>query len=652
MARITFWIILLSICVTGVSGQGRRAKQKKQLTLFQLNDKGVPADEFIYLYKKNHQTKPREYTVGDINEYLDLFIKFKLKVEEARQRGMDTTAAFIAEYNSYRNELIKPYLPDNQIMDSLVQLTYDRLKEEVRVSHILIGMRENPTPADTLEAYDRILDIKEKLRGGADFGEMAKQYSEDPSAKTNKGDLGYFTALQMVFPFESAAYRAAAGKLTGPVRSRFGYHLILVTDRHPSRGEVEVSHIMIRTNQRDEEKSKNIIFNIYDQLMAGASWDELCRQYSEDQNSKENGGRLRAFGVGAMASVPEFDKIAFSLNEGEISDPFSTSFGWHILRVERKIPLPPLDEMKQQLKNRVARDDRFAAARGKWMERLKRDNGFFENAEVKTVVFESADSSLMQGKWDSGRLAGIGSEPLFSMGGHPYEVRKFTNYVTGHQHETQDSPQRLMSKLYEGFVEETLLDIEGTKIVKRLPEFGMLANEYYEGILLFDIMEKEVWNKATEDTVGQMNYFLKNRSRYIAGDRVKATFYSHSDSLVVAPLNDLMQRNDSVAIAKYAEGHSIKVERGVFEKGDRAILGSIEWSPGPHSAQNKGMYYLAWIRDILPPGQKTFEEARAEVVADFQNELETIWISQLQKKYPVKINEKARRYVLDQLKGR
>src|SRR5690606_13272694 len=301
-------LVLLCCMMAGVQAQSKKNKSGKSNALFTVAGKPVLADEFIYLYNKNHQSKPEEYTRESIEEYLRLFINFKLKVEEAKRRGMDTTASFISEFTSYRNELLKPHLSEDKIVDSLVNLTYQHLQEELRASHILVEVKPDASPEDTLKAYNRIQELKKRIEGGEDFGAVAVASSDDPSARTNKGDLGYFTALQMVYPFEAAAYKAKVGTVVGPVRTQFGYHLIQVTDRKPSRGEVEVAHIMIRTQSaEDDQRARNTIFNVYDQLNAGASWEEMCTQYSEDQSSKQNGGKLRPFGVRAMASVPEFE---------------------------------------------------------------------------------------------------------------------------------------------------------------------------------------------------------------------------------------------------------------------------------------------------------------------------------------------------------
>src|SRR5688572_8033978 len=274
-AAITLFFALLSVSSFAQLPQG---KKNKPATFFTVNKKPVTVDEFIYLYKKNHQDLQKDFTNEKINEYLDLFINFKLKVEEAKKRGLDTTKVFLKEYNGYREELRKPYLPDAKIIDSLVKLTYERMKVEVSAAHILISVKPDASPEDTLKTYQKIQELRKKIVvTGEDFGSVASKSSEDPSAKINQGNLGYFTAMQMVYPFESAAYTTKVGEVSQPIRTRFGYHILKVLDRRPARGEVEVSHIMLRIgNGKDTVKVKDAIFNIYDQLQGGMKWEDLC----------------------------------------------------------------------------------------------------------------------------------------------------------------------------------------------------------------------------------------------------------------------------------------------------------------------------------------------------------------------------------------
>lgn len=647
MLRISFAVFLAIVCVDGFAQKSKSSSE----TLFSVKGEPVSSDEFIYVYKKNHPAK-EDFSQEKIQEYLNLYVNFKLKVREARQRGIDTTASFLKEYNSYKEELKKPYLPEGKIVDSLVRITYERLKEEVRVSHILIMAKQDAAPADTLKAYNKTLEIKNRALAGEDFGLLAALNSEEPNAHTSKGDLGYFTALQMVYPFENAAYASKKGDIVGPVRTRFGYHVLKIEDRKPARGEVEVAHIMIRTEPgQEEKKSKNLIFEIHDQLRGGASWNDLCKQYSEDPNSKNSGGKLRPFGIGVMTSVPEFERVAFSLqNPGDISDPIQTQFGWHIVKLEKKIPLPAFEEMATSLKGRVARDERVQTSRQALMQKLKKDFAFAENSATKEKVFSLADSTLTKGKWKIPSGYSFGKEELVSFKAKSVKAQDFLVYVQKNQRVAAQTPAKYIELLYNTFVEKMIGDMLEVQIIKTHPDFEMLLKEYYEGILLFDIMEKEVWKKANEDSAGQVKYFEANEKKYTVGERAATFIYSSGNPETIAMISRYVGKRDTLGIQKLLDSKEARKEAGLFQKEDRPALAKIEWKPGVYSFENNRMYYLVDVRKILPPGQLSFAEARASVISDYQDNLEKEWLIQLRKKYPVKINEKAKQNTIEKLK--
>jgi peptidyl-prolyl cis-trans isomerase SurA len=641
--------IILLCLLFAVPAMSQSKKDKKALSVFSVNKKTVTADEFIYLYKKNHQNKPDEFTKEKIQEYLDLFINFKLKVEEARSRGLDTTAAFKKEFNSYKEELRKPYLPDNRLSDSLARLTYERLKEEVEASHILVMVKADASPEDTLAAYNKIMALRKRVVEGEDFGALAMQHSDDQSAKTNKGLLGYFTALQMVYPFETAAYSTKAGEVSMPVRTRFGYHIIKVHNRRPAGGEVEVSHIMISNEGKDAMKARNLIFEIYDQLQGGVKWEELCKQYSDDPATKDSGGRLRAFGVGALKQIPTFEETAFSMKkEGDISDPFQTQFGWHIIRLEKKIPVQSFDEMGTTLKARVNRDERTQLSKQALQQKLRKDFSFVEFPDVKKKVLAAGDTSLRSAKWKV-PASFDDKNVLFSLQGKSFTSKEFLAYAQKNQRANSMAPEKYLETLYNSFVDMKITSLLEEKIVKNNPEFQLLLNEYYEGILLFEIMEKEVWNKASEDSLGQVRFFNENKTKYVAGERAKTIIYSSASKDVISRLRDKIASSDTVKLADFVTINKIRQEGGAFEREEKSILSKMNWAEGLQTSETNGMYYLAWIRRILPPGQKTFEEARPAVISDYQNHLEKVWLEALKKKYPVKQNAKGKTYVFEKL---
>ncbi len=648
---MTRFFIAAALAMICVSGYAQKKKASKPVILFSTGKDKTDAEEFIYLYKKNHLVK-EDFTDAKIQEYLDLFINFKLKVAEARSRGFDKTPEFSKEYDSYKDELRKPYLPDGKILDSLVKLTYNRLQTEVSAAHILIDVKPDASPADTLQAYNSAVAIKQQLLEGEDFEEKALLYSEDPTAKMNKGNLGYFTALQMVYQFEEIAYAGKPGDIVGPVRTRFGYHIVKVGPRRPARGEVEVSHIMLRAGQRDETKAKNLIFEIHDQLRGGAKWEDLVKKYSEDPGSKDSGGRLRPFGVGALARIPEFEEISFSLkNPGDISDPFQTAFGWHIVKLERKIPVPTFEEAAGSLKNRMARDERIQISRVALMNKLRKDFGFVENAAIKTKVIALADTALTKGKWKTPASFSAGKETLFTLQSNKITTRDFLDYVQKNQRPNSMAPDKYMEMLYAGFTESSVNTAFENKVIADNPEFEMLLKEYYEGILLFDIMEKEVWKKASEDSIGQRRFFDAHPELYTAKERVQATIYYSDSKETIDLLNKSVSRNDSTETANILKTRNVYHETGVFQREDRVALSAIEWKPGHYISQNANTYHLITVSAIVPPGPMTFDEARASVITAYQNELEKNWLQQLRKKYPVKVNDKTKKYVVEKLKS-
>ncbi|HEU5148398.1 MAG TPA: peptidylprolyl isomerase [Chryseosolibacter sp.] len=638
-------LALLS-CLIAIMGKAQSSDGHSE-PLFFINKRPVSSAEFIYLYRKNHQHKPEEFTKEKIDAYLDLFINYKLKVEEAMSRGMDTTAKFRREYQTYRDELLKPYMPDSKVIDSLVKLTYDRLTEEVNASHILIQVSPDATPADTLRAYKRIIEARERAVAGEDFGALAAELSEEPRASETKGNLGFFTAMQMVFPFEQAAYMTPVGKVSQPVRTRFGYHIVKVLDRQPSRGEVEVSHIMIRTPQGiDDANARNKIFDIYDKLQKGMDWEELCREHSEDPNSKDNGGKLRPFGVGGMSSAPEFQEMAFSLREpGDISDPVRTQFGWHIIRLESKIPLPPFEEMKPSLTQRVSRDERTKVSKAALRARMRKEFGFSENAAVKSRLSSFADS-LIEGR--TGVLKSMQDQALFTMNDQRYQVADFLSYVQDQQISSSGTSAQAFEELYMRYVDYVQLRVLEDRVKRESPDYRWLLKEYYEGILLFEIMEQEVWNKAMDDSIGQRDYFEKHPGKYLAGERMAGKIYTTQMDGVLDKLREKIQ-GDETDLELFVRNNHIRVDSGAFERSDRTIFSKIGWSPGLYEVTLNGVHYLVQVEKILPPGAETFDEARASVISDYQTFLEDSWISELKRKFGVKVDKKVKKKVFAEL---
>ncbi|MEQ1585189.1 MAG: peptidylprolyl isomerase [Cyclobacteriaceae bacterium] len=641
--------LVLVFCLLFSSSFAQTRELPRSLPLFTVGETTVSTDEFLYTYRKNHQSNSDDFTEKNVNEYLDLFINFKLKVAEAHTRGLDTTAKFNAEFKTYREELKKPYRTEPDALDKLTQETYQHLTEEIRAVHILVMMKPDAMPADTLAAYQKISEIKKRVDGGEDFEKLARELSEDPSAKYNGGDLGYFTALQMVYPFEEAAYSTPIGGLSPIVRTRFGYHLIKVKDRKPTSGEVEVSHILMRTGTGNDAKIKSTAFSVYDQLKGGRNWDEVCKEYSEDANTKETGGRLKAFGVGALASVPGFDEMAFSLQQpGEISDPFQSSIGWHIIRLEKKIPLPTYKEMEPSLKRRVSRDERLQLSQQALSAKRKKEYLFTEDKDARQSMIAMADSTLIRGLWKYKEPKEKLNQRLFSIQNIPTLISDFVAYVKTNQKVTNMTPSTFMNQLYENLVDEKIQIAEEEDLKKKYPEYNSLLTEYREGILLFEIMETEVWNKASADTIGQRNYYQKNKNTYQAGDRIEARIFTTQDKATREEISGKINKGETLTEADLKKFKSIQNFR-TYERKENKIIDRINWSTGLHETESDGLFYLVEVKRLVPPGIRSFDEARAQVISDFQDYLEKNWVRLLREKYHVKINNKGKKFVLAEL---
>ena len=520
--------------------------QKSELadqTLFTINSDTTTADQFLYVYEKNNFNNDSIYTERDVDTYFDLFLNFKLKVKAAKSEGMDSARTFLEEYNGYKNQLIKPYRIETQAQEKLVEEAYERMNYEVDASHILVVIKPDALPEDTAKAYQKIMEAREKAIAGHSFEELAVEYSEDPSAKTNKGRLGYFTAFQMVFAFEDAAYKTPADAISPIIRSQFGYHILKVHDRRPSSGKVKVSHIMLRVDDGNDDTTsiRKKIFEIHDQLLRGADWNTLCQKYSDDQRTKDSGGTLPFIGL-KQVNDPAFEAIAFSLKTpGEISQPVRSGFGWHIIKLEERKGLEPFDEIKADLEQKVSKDDRSQLSKQAVISKLKTQSGYKENKEAREHLILLADSSLLAGSWDIPQTKAYSEELFFSINGVECPTASVIENVKKDQKKrTGIDPKKYMNELIDGFIEKTLLDNEEKQLVLNNRDFKMLLNEYYEGILLFDIMNENVWGKAVTDTVGLNQYFQHHQNDYYWKKRADAVIVSTEDAALLTNIKKII----------------------------------------------------------------------------------------------------------------
>jgi peptidyl-prolyl cis-trans isomerase SurA len=625
------------------------AQDKKPLMT--IGNQSITKSEFERIYKKNNNLKEPSDKKA-IDEYLQLFINFKLKVIEAESLGYDTLASFKKELKGYRDQLAKPYLTATKEEESLILEAYERMKTDVEASHILVKFDPNASPEDTLKAYNKAIDIRKRLLAGEAFDKVAKETSDDQSAKTNGGYLGYFSAFNMVYAFETAAYNTPVGQISMPARSRFGYHIIKVLNKRPDIGQIKVAHIMIFARNVSKEKNdsaKKAIYGIYEKLKKGEDFAQLAKTYSEDKGSAANGGDLPWFGSGRM--VHEFETAAFALkNNGDFSEPIQTAYGWHIIkRIDTK-GIPAYDQAKADIKQKITRDERSVKSKDLFLTKLKKEYNFKENKDVLKPFYTLIDSSVYKGKWKSDNAASL-KGILFSFDGKNFASIAFASYLAKNQPFGKMSFKAIVDKEYDKFVETSLYDYENDMLEKKYPDFKNLMEEYHDGVLLFDISDKMIWSKALKDTTGLEDYYAKNKSKYMWDKRLGITMYSTTDAAVAKKALDLLKSPSSQGITDDkirvelckpdTSKKCVTIEHLKISKGDIPSIDSTGWGEGVCLVPVlNGKHRVAVKGKVTEAETKALSEAKGVVISDYQTFIEEEWIKTLRGKYKIKVNEK------------
>lgn len=560
--------------------------------------KDVKRSEFEYFYSKNNSAEVAEEKTFD--EYVDLFVNYKLKVAEAYSQGVDTTQAYKDELAGYRKQLVEPFLQVEGWADSLLMQTRERRRYEVHAAHLLLTCDENTPQAQVDSLYEVIKGYQHEVEAGASFDSLARLYSQDPSARQNAGDLGYFSALQMVYPFEQAAFNTPVGE-TSIVRSRFGWHLVKVFDKRQGQGEVLIAHIMKNMPRGVQPEGaadpKQQIDSIYAALKAGASWDELCAITSDDQYTAPNGGAYPWINRATARFPEEWLDVCYSLTEpGQISEPFSTRFGWHIVKLlDKRLEAPADSAQDARLKEQLIRDaDRAKAGQAKYIELYRQ------------------------------RLA--------------------------------QSKDKKLRKLAASWTDEEVFAYADQQLEQENAEFRNLYREYHDGLMLFDVSSKAVWDKAAQDSVGQQQYFDAHRADFnFDKPRFKGAFiecmdndtlydalkaiYDNYEPMAAADMVRNTILTDSI-LTPNPKAPRFHIVNGLFQQGDNACVDAerLHVEGAKFTPKERMPRYMTYGRVLTEP--ENIDDVRSAVVVEYQNALEEKWVADLRQKYEVKINQK------------
>lgn len=640
-------ILFISLCFLVFQAIGQEADP----ILFTVQDQDVKISEFDYIYNKNNRDGA-DYSKASLKEYLDLYVKFKLKVQRARDMKLDTITQLQKELAGYRKQLANSYLNDREVKDRLVREAFDRMQKDVRIAHILVELKARATPADTAKAYETISKALQRIKNGESFESVAAQVSQDGNSKLNGGDIGYLTAIMPsgFYAVESAAYEVPVGEVSGIVKSTLGYHLIKVLDRRPARGTMDGSHILVRINKQksNESTAKSKIEQLYQQIQDGKSFEQIARQYSEDETTSKRGGFIGTFGINTYDA--EFEDAAFALEkDGDISKPVKTRLGYHIIKRMRKKKADSFETAKRKIESQISKNERIDFAKASLIQRIKEEGDFSIDEKVYRSFTDQVDGDLFNYRWTPPKIQ---ENTLFSFGDEmSVSNTEFAKFIRSSARLRMRLPKTtskegIIQKMMDEFVKEKALAYEERKLVDKYPDFKALMREYEEGILLFEATKINVWDKASEDTVGLQKFYEQNQNNFMWKERaslVRYTLPAGNEKLLTKLKKFANKFPAEKVVTKLNKKESlVSFSRKKFEKGDDAF-GTLEWKKGAagpvetDDTTQKASFEM--IESLLPPTPKSLSEARGYIVADYQDQLEKEWVTTLRNLYTVQINE-------------
>ena len=619
--------------------------------LFTVDNESVYATEFIRVYNKNLDLVQDE-SQKDVDAYLSLFKSYKLKLKEARDLEFDKKPSYIRELSNYRKQLAKNYLTDNKVTDALVEEAYQRTITEVKASHVLIKIPEDASPKDTLIAYNEIIKIREAL---LNVGFETIQKDIHDGKKYFVEGLGYFSCFKMVYDFENAAYNTNVGEVSMPFRTRFGYHIVKVFDKRASRGEVTIGNLMVSSKQGDsiQESPEDRINDIYKKLSQGEDFESLAKQFSDDKSSANNGGKMQPFSGGQLSSEI-FENAAFDLkNIGDVSQPFKTKFGWHIIKLYEKQETKSFEELKPELEVKVKRDSRSKLINNALLSTLKERYEIDKN-ESDLVYFESIlNDDYFKRIWDL-PTGFDGSKRFLKIDTKQLTYQDFGNFLLKSQRKpkTKQPMSKIVSDSYEQFLNSNLVQYQEDNLENENEDFANIVGEYRDGLLLFDLMETKIWNVAQTDTLGLKEFYNANKQNYTWKERVDADVASSANESDIKRVQELLKSGKSTEQIKEALNVNDKVAviftSSIMDAQHQALPKGFEFKQGVSKVySNNDAYLVANVKKVLPSELKTFEEAKGRIISDYQEYKEVKWIEELNTKYNIVVNQK----VLDKVKA-
>ena len=616
------------------------AASKKDPVLMTVDGEPVTLSEFEYMYHKNNQ---QQVSKQPLDKYMDMFTVYKLKVADAKKEGVDTTSAFIREFNGYRNELLAPFLRDTVAEENAAKEIYERMKYNVKASHIMLPLGSGFAEGKEIKA--RLDSIRNCILAGQSFEDLALKYSVDRSVSRNKGSMGYVSVGRFPWQFEDACYTTPVGEISPVFATDYGYHIVKVYDRRPDEGKVLAEHILKlyprNATQEQKDSVAAVMDSIYNVVKGGADFEDVAKRESQDPGSARKGGQLPWFGRGEM--VPEFEAVAFDLPKDSISKPFSTVYGVHIVKKLDSKKVGSYEEMRQQALNVLKGSPKGNIAYQSKVDQLKKKYRLMINSELVNRLKSEVSSP---NQLDSAFVAKYenSTETLFTVNGVDYPLSLLIGKVRNLGRMKDDLAWNTIDSNINQLAAAEVIECEKDSIEANDADFRNLINEYRDGMLLFEVSNRKVWNKGATDMEGLNAYFEANRDKYrwtepkfkgyliqTTGDSITRIVKSRLDSIGTDSLSRVLRRD---------YGKFLKVEKLLVAKGENPMVDTYVFGGEKVAPANKKYtdYFVCDYKVIAQPEEVA--DVRGAVVSDYQNVLEKQWVEQLKKEYPVKIDKK------------
>lgn len=614
-------------------------------TLFYYGNDSVSVKEFLKAYNKNNTGTKTEKAIRD---YLNLYIASKLKIKEAKQRGYDTLPQMISDIDNLRRQILPGYLDDKEAVNKLVEEAFIRSQKNIHLAHIFISYVQNGR-VDSVAAFKKLAEVQDKLKNGAGFSDVAKQYSDDPSAKQNGGDLNWITVFSLPYELENLAYSTAVGKVSAVHKSRVGYHIFKNIEERKDIGRMNAAQILFAfppsADNNTRETVKKLVDSVYNRLLKGDDFSMLASQFSNDLYSSSAGGQMQEFGAGQYD--PVFENMAFSLTkDGGISKPFLTSYGWHILKRITKTPSISKNDSKAMstLKSKVEQSDRIETTRSALAKKILKDAGYKRGSFSDAELWALSDSILNYKKPEI-PVSLAHNSTIFQLGDKKVQAADWISFAQTFRYTSDGRGVKPYPQVWDEFLEAMALDYYQNHLEEYNEEFRHQLNEFKDGNLFFEIMQREVWGPAQNDSVALVNHYEKNRSKYVWKQSADAVIFYASDISSAKTFSEELQKspkqwkdllmNFSEKIA--ADSSRFEINQIPNPSKQTLVAGAITGVQINKADNTAALAYVLRVYNKKEP--RNFADARGLVITDYQAELEKKWNVELQKKYPVKINE-------------